>query len=98
VAVGVRALAALLPVIAKRGLDRGAEEGLEKLIVEQMITEKGSARFLVVRYANRILEFRNVVGRCMNLLAARRKGERGEVVEEAKKGTNDRERSNHEPA
>lgn len=86
------ALATLLPVISKRGLDREAEEGLEELIVEQMITEKGrSTRFSAVRYANRILEFRNVVGRWVNLLAIGRSGERGEVVEEAKKGTDNRE-------
>ncbi|CUS10715.1 unnamed protein product [Tuber aestivum] len=88
VAVSVEgALATLLPAIAKQRLDRETEEGLEELIVEQMITDKGrSTRFSAVRYANRILEFKNLEGRWGNLLALGRKGERGEVVEEAKKG------------
>jgi proteasome component ECM29 len=92
VAVSVEgALATILPVIAKRRLDKESEEGLEELFVEQMITEKGrSTRFSAVRYANRILKFSNVVGRWVNLLAIGRKGERGEVVEEAKKGIDNR--------
>lgn len=81
------ALSTLLPVIAKARIDRDAEEGLEELIVEQMVAQKGrSTRFSAVRYANRTLDFGNVVGRWANLLAVGRKGERGEVVEEAKKG------------
>ena len=88
VAVSVEgALATLLPTIAKQRLDKETEEGLEELIIEQIIADKGrSTRFSAVRYANRILEFRNVEGRWGNLLALGRKGERGEVVEEAKKG------------
>lgn len=81
------ALSTLLPVIAKARMNRDAEEGLEELIVEQMVAQKGrSTRFSAVRYANRTLDFGNVVGRWANLLAVGRKGERGEVVEEAKKG------------
>ena len=88
VAVSVEgALATLLPTIAKQRLDKETEEGLEELIIEQIIADKGrSTRFSAVRYANRILGFRNVEGRWGNLLALGRKGERGEVVEEAKKG------------
>lgn len=81
------ALSTLLPVIAKARMNRDVEEGLEELIVEQMVAQKGrSTRFSAVRYANRTLDFGNVVGRWANLLAVGRKGERGEVVEEAKKG------------
>ncbi|PWW76166.1 ARM repeat-containing protein [Tuber magnatum] len=81
------ALATLLPAIAKQRLDKEMEEGLEELIIGQMIADKGrSTRFSAVRYANRVLEFKNVEGRWGNLLALGRKGERGEVVEEAKKG------------
>lgn len=81
------ALSTLLPVIAKARMDKDLEEGLEELIVEQMVAQKGrSTRFSAVRYVNRTLEFGNVVGRWANLLAIGRKGERGEVVEEAKKG------------
>lgn len=81
------ALSTLLPVIAKARMSKDVEEGLEELIVEQMVAQKGrSTRFSAVRYANRTLDFGNVVGRWANLLAVGRKGERGEVVEEAKKG------------
>lgn len=81
------ALSTLLPVIARARMDRETEEGLEELILEQMVAKKGrSTRFSAVRYANRTLQFGNVVGRWANLLAVGRKGERGEVVEEAKKG------------
>lgn len=81
------ALSTLLPVIAKARMNRDVEEGLEELIVEQMVAQKGrSTRFSAVRYANRTLDFGNVVGRWANLLAVGIKGERGEVVEEAKKG------------
>lgn len=81
------ALSTLLPVIARAKMDRDTESGLEELIVDQMVAKKGrSTRFSAVRYANRTLAFGNVVGRWVNLLAIGRKGERGEVVEEAKKG------------
>lgn len=81
------ALSTLLPVIAKARMNRDIKEGLEELIVEQMVAQKGrSTRFSAIRYANRTLDFGNVVGRWANLLAVGRKGERGEVVEEAKKG------------
>lgn len=82
------ALSTLLPVIARARMNRDVQEGLEELIVEQMVAQKGrSTRFSAVRYANRTLDFGNVIGRWANLLAVGRKGERGEVVEEAKKGT-----------
>jgi hypothetical protein len=46
-----------------------------------------NARFATVRWANRCLEYNDIVGRWIDILAlAGRTDERGDVVEEGKKG------------
>jgi proteasome component ECM29 len=85
------ALASLLNAFAQP-LDPKLKEGLRSLLLKYMTQEEGgdivrSARFSTLRWANRCLEYSDVVGRWIDILAlGSRTDERREVVEEGNKG------------
>lgn len=60
---------------------------LEYMTLEESDTIVRGARFATVRWANRCLEYNDVVGRWIDILAlGGRTDERSDVVEEGKKG------------
>ncbi len=73
-------------------LDTAIRDELRSLLLKYMTLEEGgvivrNARFATVRWANRCLEYNDIVGRWIDILAlAGRTDERGDVVEEGKKG------------
>ena len=85
------ALASLLNAFAPP-LDSDLRNELRSLLLKYMTLEEGdevvrSARFATVRWANRCLEYNDVVGRWIDILAlGGRPDERSDVVEEGKKG------------
>ena len=85
------ALASLLNAFAPP-LDPALRSELRLLLLKYMATEDGgeiirSARFATVRWANRCLEYNDVVGRWIDILAlGGRTDERSDVIEEGKKG------------
>lgn len=85
------ALASLLSAFAPP-LDPALTKELQLLLLQYMTLQKGenivrSARFATVRWANRCLEYKDVVARWIDVLAlAGRIDERSDVVEEGKKG------------
>jgi proteasome component ECM29 len=85
------ALASLLNTFAPP-LEPTLRDELRFLLLKYMTLEEGdeivrSARFATVRWANRCLEYNDVVARWINILAlGGRTDERSDVVEEGKKG------------
>jgi proteasome component ECM29 len=85
------ALASLLNAFSGT-LDATLRDELRSLLLSYMIKEEDdtvvrSARFVTVRWANRCLEYRDIVGRWIDILAlGGRPGERSDVVEEGNKG------------
>lgn len=85
------ALASLLSAFAPP-LDPELTRELRLLLLEYMTLEEGSgvvrsARFATVRWANRCLEYNDIVGRWIDILAlGARTDERSDVIEEGKKG------------
>ncbi|KAL3424730.1 proteasome component ECM29 [Phlyctema vagabunda] len=85
------ALASLLNAFAGT-LDLNIRDNLRSLLLKYMtLTEGGaivrSARFATVRWTNRCLEYSDIVGRWINLLAlGGHSDERSDVIEEGKKG------------
>ncbi|PBP24678.1 proteasome component [Diplocarpon rosae] len=85
------ALASLLNVLTAP-LDDHLKNALRLLLLKYMTLEEGGAvvrgaRFASVRWANRCLEYSDVVGRWIDILAlGGRTDERSDVVEEGKKG------------
>lgn len=85
------ALASLLNAFAPP-LNWSLREGLRSLLLKYMTLQEGdeiirNARFATVRWANRCLEYNDVVGRWIDILAlGGRTDERSDVVEEGKKG------------
>ncbi|KUJ22517.1 ARM repeat-containing protein [Mollisia scopiformis] len=85
------ALASLLGAFAPP-LDPILNKELQLLLLQYMTLQEGgnivrSARFATVRWANRCLEYKDVVARWIDVLAlAGRTDERSDVVEEGKKG------------
>lgn len=73
-------------------VDESLRNDLRLLLLKYMTLEEGGnvvrgARFATVRWANRCLEYSDVVGRWINILAlGGRTDERSDVVEEGKKG------------
>ena len=85
------ALASLLNAFATP-LDQTLRSELRSLLLKYMTMEEGEAivrgaRFATVRWSNRCLEYSDVVGRWIDILAlGGRSDERGDVIEEGKKG------------
>lgn len=85
------ALASLLSVFTLP-LDPELTSELRLLLLKYMTLQEGgtikrSARFATVRWANRCLEYRDVIGRWIDILSLGGKtDERSDVVEEGKKG------------
>jgi proteasome component ECM29 len=85
------ALASLLNAFAGP-LDPESKEGLRSLLLKYMVQQEDesvvrSARFTAVRWANRCLEYDDVVGRWIDFLAlGSHSNERSDVVEEGNKG------------
>ncbi|KAF8866467.1 ARM repeat-containing protein [Acephala macrosclerotiorum] len=85
------ALASLLSAFPPP-LDPALTKELQLLLLQYMALQEGdkvvrSARFATVRWANRCLEYNDVVARWIDVLAlAGRTDERSDVVEEGKKG------------
>ena len=85
------ALASLLNAFAPP-LDEVQRDHLRLLLLKYMTVEEGGAivrgaRFTTVRWANRCLEYSDIVGRWIDILAlGGRSDERSDVVEEGKKG------------
>ena len=85
------ALASLLNAFAGT-LDHDLRVELRSLLLKYMILEEGGAivrgaPFATVRWANRCLEYSDIVGRWIDILAlGGRSDERSDVVEEGKKG------------
>jgi proteasome component ECM29 len=85
------ALASLLNAFATP-LDPSIGAELRLLLLNYMALEEGgeivrSARFATVRWANRCLEYSDIVGRWIDILAlGGRTDERSDVIEEGKKG------------
>ena len=85
------ALASLLSAFAFP-VESSLKGALRSLLLEYMTMEEGggvvrSARFATVRWANQCLEYNDIVGRWINILAlGARTDERSDVVEEGKKG------------
>jgi proteasome component ECM29 len=85
------ALASLLNAFSTP-LDTPIRDELRLLLLEYMSLDEGeaivrSARFATVRWANRCLEYSDIVGRWIDILAlGARTDERSDVVEEGKKG------------
>lgn len=85
------ALASLLNAFASP-LGATIQAELRSLLLKYMTLEEGagivrSARFATVRWANRCLEYKDIVGRWIDILAlGGRTDERSDVVEEGKKG------------
>lgn len=85
------ALASLLNAFSGP-LDATLRDELRSLLLSYMIKEEDdtvvrSARFVTVRWANRCLEYRDIVGRWIDILAlGGRPGERSDVAEEGNKG------------
>ena len=85
------ALASLLNAFVPP-IDPTLRDGLRLLLLKYMTLEEGdgivrSARFATVRWANRCLEYSDIVGRWIDILAlGARTDERSDVVEEGKKG------------
>ena len=85
------ALASLLNAFAGP-LDLESKEGLRSLLLKYMVQQEDesvvrSARFTAVRWANRCLEYDDVVGRWIDILAlGSHSNERSDVVEEGNKG------------
>jgi proteasome component ECM29 len=85
------ALASLLNAFAGQ-LDPESNEGLRSLLLKYMVQQEDesvvrSARFTAVRWANRCLEYDDVVGRWIDILAlGSHSNERSDVVEEGNKG------------
>ena len=85
------ALASLLNAFAGP-LDPESKEGLRSLLLKYMVLQEDesvvrSARFTAVRWANRCLEYSDVVGRWIDILAlGGHSNERSDVVEEGNKG------------
>lgn len=85
------ALASLLGAFTPSD-DQALTRELQLLLLQYMTLQEGdkivrSARFATVRWANRCLEYRDVVARWIDVLAlAGRTDERSDVVEEGKKG------------
>ncbi len=85
------ALASLLNAFATQ-LEPVIKTELRLLLLKYMTLEEGdtivrSARFSAVRWANRCLEYNDIVGRWIDILGlAGRTDERSDVVEEGKKG------------
>ncbi|KAH8603038.1 proteasome stabiliser-domain-containing protein [Bisporella sp. PMI_857] len=85
------ALASLLSVFVPP-LETMLRDEMRSLLLKYMNMEEGdgvvrSARFATVRWANQCLEYNDIVGRWINILAlAGRTDERSDVVEEGKKG------------
>jgi proteasome component ECM29 len=85
------ALASLLGAFIPSA-DQALTKDLQFLLLHYMTLQEGekivrSARFATVRWANRCLEYRDVVARWIDVLAlAGRTDERSDVVEEGKKG------------
>lgn len=73
-------------------MDKTLRGDLRLLLLKYMSLEEGGAvvrgaRFATVRWANRCLEYSDVVGRWIDILAlGGRTDERSDVVEEGKKG------------
>ncbi len=73
-------------------VDLALKNELRLLLLKYMTLEEGdnvvrSARFATVRWANRCLEYNDIVGRWIDILAlGGRTDERSDVVEEGKKG------------
>jgi proteasome component ECM29 len=85
------ALASLLNAFTGQ-LDSESREGLRSLLLKYMVQEEDetvvrSGRYTAVRWANRCLEYRDIVGRWIDILAlGGRSNERSDVVEEGNKG------------
>lgn len=86
------ALASLLNAFSVP-LDSEIRDELRLLLLRYMTLEEGddgivrSARFATVRWANRCLEYNDIVGRWIDILAlGGRTDERSDVIEEGKKG------------
>lgn len=85
------ALASLLNAFAPP-LDQFLRGALRSLLLKHMTLEEGgvivrSARFATVRWANRCLEYNDIVARWIDILAlGGRTDERSDVIEEGKKG------------
>jgi len=85
------ALASLLNAFAPP-LNWTLRQGLRSLLLKYMTLQEGdeiirNARFAAVRWANRCLEYNDIVGRWIDILAlGGRTDERSDVVEEGKKG------------
>jgi proteasome component ECM29 len=85
------ALASLLGAFAPP-IDPSLTKELRLLLLKYMTLEEGdsivrSARFATVRWANRCLEYSDIVGRWIDILAlGARTDERSDVIEEGKKG------------
>lgn len=85
------ALASLLNAFAVP-LDPTFKEGLRSLLLKYMVQQADetvvrSARFTAVRWANRCLEYNDVVGRWIDILAlGGHANERNDVIEEGNKG------------
>lgn len=85
------ALASLLNAFAPP-LDQTLRRELRLLLLKYMTLEEGdgivrSARFATVRWANRCLEYNDIVGRWIDILAlGAHPDERSDVIEEGKKG------------
>jgi proteasome component ECM29 len=73
-------------------LDPESKEGLRSLLLKYMVQEENeivvrSAWFTAVRWANRCLEYSDVIGRWIDILAlGGHSNERSDVVEEGIKG------------
>ncbi len=85
------ALASLLNAFAGP-LDPESKEGLRSLLLKYMVQQADesvvrSARFTAIRWANRCLEYSDVVGRWIDILAlGGHSNERSDVIEEGNKG------------
>lgn len=85
------ALASLLNAFSAP-LESSLREGLRSLLLTYMTQEEDeivvrSARFTTVRWANRCLEYSDIVGRWIDILAlGARPNERSDVIEEGNKG------------
>jgi proteasome component ECM29 len=85
------ALASLLGAFAPP-IDPSLTKELRLLLLKYMTLEEGdsivrSARFATVRWANRCLEYSDILGRWIDILAlGARTDERSDVIEEGKKG------------
>lgn len=94
------ALASLLNSFALP-LDATLKNALRTLLLEYMTLEEDegivrSARFATVRWANQCLEYNDIVGRWIDILAlGGRTDERSDVVEEGKKGLVSPSRTHH---